>query len=531
MVYPTDITQQIQQFAEQAAEARRAALSHVLKALISHLKNDLPAGFSELFTKLGIRPESEADAVWNILLARSEKKHAVDVMRNGLRFVCEQLVLPNLDRPNFILSIIPELLVWVRSIQQQLNLTETPREVNEVHSQWYCEVPLTEEHQSVLRKAIESERAARRYVNDLVEMTFTYHRDDGTACNPILGVVRQVLSKRGIDRSKTDEILSDSIQRLYSRIDAFPVGHSSFLNWWRSLVDRCLIDFLESQSQVEQLRDDYTDENVSRPIWESSQHDVSFSDRDWAVICAWADRDFAIPVVVLTGFGLVGKAHSDTEHWTAFCHWLEQYGVEDCDGFAEGIDDYEWSTKGQLQRLADFSGNSYNNVRNQFSRQFGGIQQQTRQTSFGKKHHIVELDFFWQAGWVSTRHLSEQTYRQLEGLEVAPRVAALCCAPGWQLFRGRVEWQIQSENYPFAKCPPLLELIKSDFILEPHHVDYLPGHITNQTEVQSYFREQVLAHGTAGNFGAACELVRDARTIGLVLEKQIRMIQQSAELG
>ena len=79
-----------------------------------------------------------------------------------------------------------------------------------------------------------------------------------------------------------------------------------------------------------------------------------------------------------------------------------------------------------------------------------------------------------------------------------------------------------STEYPFLKTPPMLEMLRDDFDRKSRHVSHLPAFVTNDSEKQSFFREQVLVHSTQGNLAHARDAVRLYRLDGQSMEADLR---------
>lgn len=478
------------------------------------------AGFADL--------DQLTDAEVRQLLTRTRtdpQYRDCNIVRIGLRFALDQMLCPSDTRVEFIKVLQPDLLRWIRWGQASLGLPLTPF----IDGEWGDEVndpALPQMATTKLQPAISKQREAVELLNELIHASF-----GNRTRNPLVDIVRSVHASRSARAVVVDELLSISILRLYSRIDAYkPKPDGSFLGWWRTLVDRCLLDMLEARRLPIPLQDEQIGTLVGSD--ENQEFELQpFDDGDWQTIQGWAKHNVMISIVVCTGFGWFAKVKANPSHWREFCEWLLNYGIEDADSLWDAMQECGWTTAGQLGILAEHACRKANSVRQSFHRSFSGIQQTARQTSFGKMHHAVELDYYWKARPFYSARLHNTLREMLLANETDARVAALCCAPAWQLVGGLSEWVEIKEDYPFQIPPPLFEFLKPDLDIKPEHRSLLPPWVRSNVDKVAYIREKILAHGTVGGFEESQTRVRQARISCVGLEAELRMHWEDTEVG
>lgn len=528
---------QIEELASEASTLRIESMKALLAAMIGS-SSDQPS-FEKLtneFKSLGlIDTVLPSEQGFRALFSRPRddpNSRRWSVLRNGLRFALGQLLAPSDELPQYINPLQPDWLHWIRQVQASLNLKSTPFP-NEWPEPSANGVQLSLETTECLKNAINLQKQATAKFNELIEL--------GVTCQPplLLQIVHVVRKSRSVRSIGGDELLSHTVVRLANKIDAYQSG-SNFLAWWRQLVDRCLLDLLaESNDLVSRHNADDPPTPVEelpchRPETSRPQSEP-FSERDWTTIRGWAEQSIKIPVVVCAGYGWMEKIKSVSSHWQEFSKWLTEYGVPDIEAYLEDSLQAAFETESQLNVLADHArklcNTERNTVRNTFTRNFGGIQQSARQPSFGKKHHAVELEHWWQCSVFNGPTIDDDLKNQLMKASVEERVAALCCAPAWPLLRRLDAWNGAKANYSFVSTPPLLEFLRADLDIRPENRNLLPPSIRTNRQKLCYLREQILVHGTKGNFAQCLELVASARANAKHLEHSLTELWENTARG
>ncbi|MCA9261787.1 MAG: hypothetical protein KDA61_21365 [Planctomycetales bacterium] len=448
------------------------------------------------------------------------RRRALAIVRNALRHVLDRLCGGHDETPRFVAQLEPDLSCWIdaacasirRAVEGRSQHAAT-RSAAEFVGRFDDRVG------SRIADAVKHQSEAADELAQLIETSYS----DPTA-NRLLAIVKSVRASRAAWSIDTEELLSSAVQRLYARIDAYDRKFGAFESWWRRLVDRCLLDLLAQRPPRTNLPSE-PEVEVDVTTWaEGDANDVPFSDRDWSTIRGWAEGSVLTPVVVVVGFGWIDKIRACPAHWDEFCGWLEDYGVDDPLEMAEALTPLDREATPRLNTLAQFANRSPNTVRTTFRRSFAGMQQTARQASFGKLHHAVELDYFWELRAFADDSLPGEMVVALQQASVDARVAALCCAPAWPLAGSRENWKRLSGDFPFTRPPPLLELLRRD-LAEGADVRLdktlsSRGEKSNAADV----RERILAHATRGNFAAAVERAGMARREGAAFESQLSVL-------
>lgn len=432
-VYPASILRHLESLAATAADERRRALRAIQEGLA------------------GDHGTVAAD------VRRGMKGLSEDQVRWAQRFLCEQFVLPSENRPRLDLEFVKLLILWLRRVQSGLKLQLTPDAEKESVSP--VDRELADVVAAYIAQSISHERAARSAIGELFTASYACRWANGSACNPMRETARMVLLKnnskhrwlKNPDNNAIDELMTAGFEALTNRIDQFDPAKGAFLAWWYTLLFNLLRDRMRKAKRTkEETNQDasYLDDRFEiRPVWDEDLFSQSFSDADWSVIQGWKEFAVDIPVVLIVGFDWVQKIRRKDEHGSEFCQWLIEYGVSDPEGFVSDLASAPESTEERFKVLEKSGIKSMNAISTKFSRPFAGIHQSAKQTSFGKKHHAIELEFFWKLEWVVGRHASQETCAKLNQMEPGPRVTALSCTPAWHLLGGRAEWVAEQSGW------------------------------------------------------------------------------------
>ncbi len=384
-----------------------------------------------------------------------------------------------------------------------------------------------------LKAARQDEIAARNAVSELVQHCYSLPEGD----NPILSSARKLAIGRHGALLEPDDLAGLCIERLYNRIDQFrDTDESGFRAWIHTLIRNELLSFCRQHRTwrrhherifVERSESSAPDLVITATLQDEQTElfRTPFSAADWAVISQWADRNARSPLVVIVGWNWWRKVAADAAHWKCFSEWCRASGVDDVERLKDDLAVLEHpTTRTLLQCLAERQGKSYNTTARLFHRPFSGISQPRRQTSFGKWHLVVELEFFWQLVFsgVVSQHDSQRVCDELEPYDLHPRIAALLCAPAWPLVGSLRCWRNVSGDYPFLESPPLLEFLYRQYNLSDRDRSALPSDLQSDEAVWAYCRQVMLAHATKGSLDDVKQQVETARRRGAPLEDNLR---------
>ncbi len=512
--------ERLELLARQAAEAKRAALRQLLAALavgpppaLQSFMRDHPGPFARpswvdefLQAPDGFELD-ELDRTWRPLLRK-----LVARLAEGLPHDAE---LSSDDR-----GLVEDLAEWaLRQLRRPAGSRDAP----------------SAQVVRFLESARRLEIEARNAVAALVKYCYSLPEHD----NPIVSSARKVAIGHHGALMEPDDLAGICIERLYHRIDQFrDADEGRFRAWIRTLVQNAVRSWYRQHRTwhrhherifVERSEISAPDLVVTATL-QNEQTELSrtpFSASDWAVISRWADRNrnIKVPIVVIVGWNWWRKVAADAAHWECFSEWCRASGVDDVERLKDGLAALEHpTTRTLLQCLARRQGIPYNTTARLFHRPFSGISQPCRQTSFGKWHLVVELEFFWQLVFsgVVSQHDSQRVCDDLKPYDLHPRIAALLCAPAWPLVGSLHCWRNVSGDYPFLESPPLLEFLYRRYNLSDRDRSALPSDLQSDEAVWAYCRQVMLAHATKGSLDDVKQQVETARRRGAPLEDNLR---------